>query len=237
VKIQNGFALQGKSPDSKAAAEQTDARLKDAARMYESHFLNEMVKAMRSTVKNEDGYVKPNFAEKIFSEQLDQQYVEGWSKKGGVGLADMIYTQIREKYFGGGTSGGVGPGPGSGPGKPMLPIAPKREMHGLGSPDSVQMKTLPSTSNSKLGYRFEVQDPSRAAFEVQAPLPGKIAKLERLDQGWNTLHLDHGQGLISELTFPGHVTESGLGQPIIAGQKLGLLDLDRPVLAWNLDWS
>ncbi len=51
-----------------------DGKLRDAAKMYEQHFLNEMVKAMRATVHRDGGFIQPNMAENIFSEQLDQQY-------------------------------------------------------------------------------------------------------------------------------------------------------------------
>ena len=87
-----------------------------------------------------------------------------------------------------------------------------------------------------MSYRFEVQDPAGAEFEVQAPLPGKVAQVERLDQGWNLVKLDHGQGLQSEMTFPGRLAESVTGKAVESGQKLGVLDTGRPVLAWNLDW-
>jgi hypothetical protein len=123
----------------------------------------------------------------------------------------------------------------------MLPIAPKREPHSLGSPDSIQMKMVPlPAGKEKLGYRFEVPNPS-GAFEVQAPMGGKIAAVNRLDQSWNEILLDHGDGLQSQLTFPGQldsqVTDLGPGASIEAGQRLGNLDSKQPALAWNLDWS
>jgi flagellar protein FlgJ len=228
VKIQNGISLQPPSPEAKAA--QQDAALHDAAKMYENHFLNEMVKAMRSTVQHEDGVMKQNFAEKIFSEQLDQQYVDNWANKGGVGLADMIYAQIREKYYGADHKQIQDI-------KNMLPISPQRDFKNPSSPDTIQMKTIPSPDAKKLGYRFEVQDRSSGEFEAQAPMPGKIASVERLAEGWNVVGLEHGGGLRSELTFPGRVTDSSVGRDVQPGQRLGILDPTRPVLAWNLDWS
>src|SRR5262245_47892062 len=96
MKIQGSFPLRT-SPEQKL--KEQDGQLREAAKMYENHFLNEMVKAMRSTVKHDDGLIKQNFGEKIFSEQLDQQYVDGWANKGGVGLADLIYNQLRERLM------------------------------------------------------------------------------------------------------------------------------------------
>jgi peptidoglycan hydrolase FlgJ len=229
VKIQNGISLVPQSAEAKLKDQ--DAHLKDAAKMYETHFLNEMVKAMRSTVHNDDGPIKPNFAEKIFSEQLDQQYVDGWANKGGVGLADMIYSQIKEKYYGSDHKQIQGIQ------KNMLPIAPQKSPIGIPSTDSIQMKTIPSENPKSLGYRFEVPDASRGGFEVRSPMAGKLASVERLDQGWNILALDHGDGLTSRMTFPGQVTDSSIGRELTPGQRLGILDPSRPVLAWNLEQS
>ena len=229
MKIQNGFSLKPATPEAKAAHQ--DQALRDASKMYEHHFLNEMVKAMRSTVGQEDGLIKRNMGEKIFSEQLDQQYVQGWTEKGGVGLADMIYTQIKDKYFASQQKHIPGL-------KHVLPISPKQDPHGIGSPDSIQFKAIPPQPGmGKIGYRFEVPNPSSGQFEVRAPMAGKIAAVNRLDQSWTSLDLDHGDGLRSELTFPGQVTDLGQGDSVEAGQRLGILDSARPALAWNLDWN
>lgn len=74
-------------------------RLRQAAKMYESQFLNTMVAQMRKTVP-ESGLVKKSYAEKFFQNKLDQNYVEAWTNKGGIGLADLVYNQIEQKLFG-----------------------------------------------------------------------------------------------------------------------------------------
>ncbi|HMN67609.1 MAG TPA: rod-binding protein [Bdellovibrionales bacterium] len=219
MKIQNGISLTPLAPEAKAA--QQDAQLKDAAKMYETYFLNQMVKAMRSTVDREEGLMKPNFAEKIFSEQLDNQYVDGWANKGGVGLADMIYGQISEK-FKAATKG-------------ALPIAPRKDGLNGGISDSIQMKAIPLGPEAKLQYRFEVPQSSGGDFEALAPMPGKILESKPLSEGWNLVKLDHGQGVSSEMTFPGQAAPLNVGADIRTGQRLGLLDSARPVLAWKLE--
>ena len=229
MKIQNGFSLKPATHEAKAAGQ--DANLKDAAKMYENHFLNEMVKAMRSTVGQEEGVVKTNFAEKIFTEQLDQQYVDGWAQKGGVGLADVIYSQIKEQYLGGGKH------PGMHQLNHVLPINPKKEPIGIPSLDSIQMKALPPAAGAKMSYRFEIPSPTAGGFDVQAPMAGRVMETSHLDHGWSSLKLDHGRGLTSELTFPGQVTALAENASVEPGQKLGSLDSMRPTLAWNLDWT
>ncbi len=231
VKIQNGYSLKPPAPDE--AAQKRDAQLKTAAKMYETHFLNEMVKSMRKTVPTGDGLVKRNFAEQIFTEQLDGQYVEGWANRGGIGLSDMIYDQIRERF-----NDQVGK-------KTLpagsLPIAPTKNPHGIKNTELIRMKAIPQESvrGAKLEYRFEVPEVSSdlGAFEAQSPMPGRILESRPLAEGWNLVKLDHGQGLQSELTFPGTVTELGASTEVQSGQKLGSVDPKRPVLAWKLDWT
>jgi Rod binding domain-containing protein len=228
MKIQNGISLVPPTPEAKA--EKTDQALRDASEMYEGYFLNQMVRAMRATVPKEDGMIKPNFAEKIFSDQLDSQYVENWSKKGGVGLADMIYSQISERYQASTGKKNFLP-------HGSMPIAPRREMHGVPSTDSIRMKAIPQDSGKGAQYRFEIPNPSGAEFEAQAPLSGKVVEQKTLPEGWNLVRLDHGQGVTSELTFPGHSPAIGTGTHVQTGQGLGKIDLARPVLAWKLDWT
>lgn len=226
MKIQSGFSIKPESPEERQSRQ--EGQLRDASKMYENYFLNEMVKAMRSTVQRDGGVMKQNFAEQIFEQQLDQQYVEGWTQKGGVGLADMIYDQIHEKFLGG--SNKEMP-------KGMLPISPKRDSLGVPNTDSLQMKALPPGPQSQLEYRFEVPHPGAGHFDAQSPMSGKVTETQTLGEGWNLVRLDHGQGLRSELTFPGSMAEIGTGQEVAAGQKLGTLDSGRPVLAWKLDWT
>lgn len=73
-------------------------QIRNAAKMYEEQFLRQMVKAMRGTVTHSK-MTQPSMAEKIYSEQLDQEYVQQWSSHQGTGLADLIYQDIIDKYY------------------------------------------------------------------------------------------------------------------------------------------
>ena len=77
-------------------ADGRDQRVLDAAKMYERYFLGQMMKAMRSTVAKSD-LEKTSMGENIYREQLDDQYVESWSDRGGIGLADMIHDELMGK--------------------------------------------------------------------------------------------------------------------------------------------
>ncbi len=73
-----------------------DKRVLDAAKMYEKYFLGQMMKAMRSTVAKSD-LEKPSMGEGIYRDQLDDQYVDSWGERGGIGLADMIHDELLGK--------------------------------------------------------------------------------------------------------------------------------------------
>lgn len=97
MKIQNNIALKDQRSVSEIKAEQL-VKLRDASKMFEKQFLQEMFKSMRGTVQK-SGLIQETMGEKIFTEQLDQEYIQAWVDLGGVGFADQIYKNIVEKYF------------------------------------------------------------------------------------------------------------------------------------------
>ncbi len=79
------------------SAEQMDQKFKDIAKLYEKQFMREMVKAMRATT-GKSQLLPISQGEKIFQEQLDQEYVEKWGDQGGLGLSETIYKNLIDKY-------------------------------------------------------------------------------------------------------------------------------------------
>ena len=77
-------------------AQSEDAQARAVSKKYEEYFLDQMVKAMRKTIVPAE---KPTFAQQLYREQLDQQYVHKWSDQGGIGLAQLIYNQLKERYL------------------------------------------------------------------------------------------------------------------------------------------
>lgn len=75
----------------------SDEKLREVSDLYENHFIREMIKQMRSTV-HESGLIKQNNAEKIFQGQLDDEYANQWGKAGGIGLSNIIYEQLLDKF-------------------------------------------------------------------------------------------------------------------------------------------
>ncbi len=203
--------------------EMQDQKLKEVAQLYEKQFLREMVKSMRSTV-HESGFIKSNQAEQIFKEQLDHEYVEKWGQKGGIGLADMIYNQLLDKY---GEALGI-----------------RRLDHPKGpiqfsEKDKIILKD--SQKQASTASRFEFQ--SLNGFqnrEVTSPWPGEIKKMYSLDVENHFMEIFHKDlGFSSELHFKGinSLQSNGLkeGDPVLAGQRLGLLSPEARRLFWNIN--
>ena len=84
---QRHMALQPKQEDLAKQRAATEARLRQASQMYEQRFLNSLVKQMRRTVPESD-LVKKNFAQQIYEQKMDENTVEKWTNKGGIGTTE-----------------------------------------------------------------------------------------------------------------------------------------------------
>lgn len=205
--------------------EEQDKKLREAAQMYEKHFLRELVKNMRSTVP-EGTLIKTSQAEKIFREQLDEQYVDKWGEKGGVGLGDMIYKQMVERF---GQQMGIKP--------------PTQHLRGPVALD----KSVAPTSSSSVGFRAStdsmqksvqllLQDLDGQNNTVTAPWSGILTRSEKDSNGDMLLGIDHQNGFQSLLRFSG-TSLPNMGQgPVLAGQPLGTWNSANSDLRWQVDF-
>ncbi|WP_413289982.1 rod-binding protein [Bdellovibrio sp. HCB337] len=200
-----------------------DEKLHDVSKDYEKHFLGEMMKAMRSTV-HESGFLKSNNAEKIFRDQLDQEYVSKWGDKGGIGLADLIYKQMVEKY-------GVQMGLKAPVQKPQGPLP-------LTAKDQFTAKPFHQKKNTEnLSYRFDksvtVTPDASKPMDVTSPWDGILADKKTLQTGETLLEVKHDNGLKSQLVFKGVANAVKPGQKIQAGETLGLLSPEAKTFFWH----
>jgi flagellar protein FlgJ len=79
-----------------------DKRLKDACKQYESVFLNQLMTAMRKTIpkggimdEGGDGEGESNEKE-IYDGMMDQEMANAWASSEGVGLANILYQQMKQ---------------------------------------------------------------------------------------------------------------------------------------------
>ena len=69
-------------------------RLRKAAHGLEATLINQMIKAMRSTIHRDDNPLYGGQAEDIFQEMLDHKHSEMISNSSKMGLATQIYNQM-----------------------------------------------------------------------------------------------------------------------------------------------
>lgn len=69
------------------------AKIKQASRMFEAHFLQMMMKEMRKTV-NKSGFMNGGPAEDMFTDLLDQSRAEQASAGRSMGIASMLEAQL-----------------------------------------------------------------------------------------------------------------------------------------------
>lgn len=80
----------------KAAAAKEDKQLKEAADQFEALFIFQMMQRMRSTVMK-GGLMEESMGEEIFRGMLDQEYSIKMAAAGKLGLAEMVYAQMKRK--------------------------------------------------------------------------------------------------------------------------------------------
>ena len=80
---------------------QTKAR--DVAEKFESVFLEQMLQHMFEGIKT-DGMFGGGQSEQVYRSMLNQYYADAISKRGGIGIADAVYSEIlKMQHLDGGT--------------------------------------------------------------------------------------------------------------------------------------
>ena len=199
--------------------EEHDKQLKDVAQLYEKQFLREMVKAMRSTV-SESELIPTSQGEKIFREQLDNEYAEKWGDKGGIGLSDLIYSQLIDRF-----------GPALGITKIDKPSGPMKLPPG--QPVGQMAPKVTQVSPQKIA--MEILKPHGLADnEVSNPWSGILSDQKYLGNDSTLMEVFHDNGLKSQFSFRGQSLGLELGSRVQAGDTLGRLTSDAKSLWWNI---
>lgn len=184
---------------------QLQGKLKDASKMYEEQFLREMVKAMRGTVSH-SAMTKPNMAEKIYRQQLDEQYVEQWSNKGGVGFADMIYNDLVEKYY------------------PFLKGPVQKEIRPMAITDHFRGMSKQASHETAHKQNYSVAiEPQPTTTALKLPWVGKVDREFRLPDGRQLVSMVHPHGLRSTYVFEGQVKPGLKNNVLSAGENFAEL--------------
>ena len=87
------FAAQLATATERAQEAKDDAKLKKTCQDMEAMFLNMMMADMRKTVQKSK--LVDDSKEEIMTSMLDSEMTKNMAKAGGMGLADMMYRQLR----------------------------------------------------------------------------------------------------------------------------------------------
>lgn len=212
-------AASSKKTDSNSPAANADARdpspqgrdpkMLEAARSFENQFIRQMISEMRKTVP-QDELLGNSMADDIFRDQLDDKYADQWVDQGGIGLADMIYNQLYEKYGpqahqqqhgkapgeflrvpqgAGATSSGT-------PGRQVLKNGPRDIL-------SQADKSLFLMKMSQNGFTMKSKEPLPEQVGLRSPFSGTVLQAASLDDGRQMVVVRHDQGLISRFVHTG----------------------------------
>lgn len=197
-----------------------ESKLRDVSKAYEKLFMQQMVKSMRSSV-HESGFIKQNAAEKLFREELDAEYLQSWSDRGGVGFADLIYTHLVDRF-------GPQLGIKANDVKPVGPIA-MNDRANLHRAEKAQ-----SLNSKELAIKIDVDQIQGRTHDIYSPWSGFLSGKKILENDQQLLEITHENGLKSRLTFRGQAERLNMGQALQAGEKIGLLSPDARSLFWTL---
>ncbi|HEY3999382.1 MAG TPA: rod-binding protein, partial [Candidatus Xenobia bacterium] len=79
-----------------AVRQREEAKLKDASKQFEQQFIMQLFKEMRKgESKSELFGEKDDQSQDTYKEMLDQERAKAWVDNGGIGMAQMIYEQMR----------------------------------------------------------------------------------------------------------------------------------------------
>lgn len=213
-----------KSIDLKKDSQVSNEKLREVADMYEKHFIKEMMKQMKSTLP-EGGLIKKNNAEHIFEDQLDDQYSAEWNKRGGFGIADLIYQQLTEKF---GNQGAKVEKP-SGP----IPFQENSKINKVPNSSEHTYQIQPDLN----GLQKEGVGSTSKNIDVVSPWAGTLQNKNRMDNDQTSYRIKHDNGLESLILIRGGPSEQtrhlSQGDQIQAGETLGKADGTSP-LFWTI---
>ena len=79
------------------AKQREDGKLKESVQQFEQVFLKQMFAEMRKSIPKTD-LMGEGKEKEMFEGMLDDERAKAWSQNGGIGLADMMYQQLKNQH-------------------------------------------------------------------------------------------------------------------------------------------
>lgn len=96
IKVEEGNSNEFKSLLDKAMKTKEDKELMEVCKQFETIFTHMMLKSMRGTVPKSE-LIPTSFGREIYESIYDEKLSEEISKGQGIGLAQMLYQQLKPK--------------------------------------------------------------------------------------------------------------------------------------------
>lgn len=145
-----------------------EGKLREACQGFESVFLSRLFGEMRATLPK-GGLLHGQFEEQYYS-MFDKALCDKMADAGGIGLADMMYRQLRGRVLG---QSGQGPQPGD-----VVPANRVLPAHGLGM--AAAPTPAPAHTPATAAADPRVAAAAQAATPMAAPVSGRITS----EYGW-----------------------------------------------------
>ena len=188
------------------------AKLKQACQQMESIFVGMLWKEMRKTLSN-DSMLYGGIGEDIFTSQLDQAYSDLATKQRSMGLADMLYQQMKPQSAprpSGNLAGGYKPS-GAAAADLAIPLAEARVTSTFGT------RVHPVTGEVKQHDGLDLAAPE--GTPVAAAAEGKVVFAGEEGGYGNLVIIEHADG---RRTCYGHLAEIMVqeNQKVTSGQQV-----------------
>ena len=83
-----------KAANLSPARQKEDKELELSCQQFETIFLSQLLTQMRQSIPKNDLF-GDNKEKDIYQDMLGQEQAKAWSQSGGIGLANMLYQQLR----------------------------------------------------------------------------------------------------------------------------------------------
>lgn len=84
-----------KEAQAAPSSRREEAKLQQACSQFEELFLTQMMAQMRKTVPK-GGMLSGGQQQEMFNGMLDQERAKAWAQEGGIGLANMLFQQMKK---------------------------------------------------------------------------------------------------------------------------------------------
>lgn len=196
-----------------------EAKLKEVAALYEKEFMRQMVKSMRSTVGS-GGLVKENQTEKLFTEELYNNYAEQMSDRGDQQLRKHIYQNLLQQFGA------------------RLGVKQEEQFKGIMPlPSSLQKNAKMQDyviDSQTLMRKIDLSEKGPNSWELTLPFAGQVTSLHRgEDQEFSIIEIKHDHQIQSQFRFLGE-PKVKVGDYLQSHKKIAELSQSAKSLIWEM---